>query len=83
MRQRFVTRVKRAQPSELIDVVKWDADANQEGVTLYATVGASARPIPGRDPGHRVEFFVGGSSMHAVRFWDSGRELESSVQGSR
>jgi len=42
-----------------IDVFKWDADANPEGVTLYATVGASAHPIPGRDPGHRVEFFVG------------------------
>ena len=42
-----------------IDVLKWDADANPEGVTLYATVGAGARPLPGRDPGHRVEFFAG------------------------
>jgi suppressor of fused protein SUFU len=42
-----------------IDVLKWDADTNPEGVTVYATVGASARPLPGRDPDHRVEFFVG------------------------
>ena len=42
-----------------IDVLKWDADANPEGVTLYVTVGAGARPLPGRDPCHRVEFFAG------------------------
>lgn len=41
------------------EVLKWNADANPEGVALYATVGASARPMPGRDPLHRVEFFVG------------------------
>jgi hypothetical protein len=42
-----------------IDILKWDADANPEGVTLYATVGASTRPLAGRDPDHRVELFVG------------------------
>ncbi|MFL5863686.1 MAG: suppressor of fused domain protein [Solirubrobacteraceae bacterium] len=42
-----------------IDVLKWDADTNPQGVTLYASVGASDRPLPGRDSGHRVEFFVG------------------------
>jgi Suppressor of fused protein (SUFU) len=42
-----------------IDVLKWDADANPEGVALYATVGASGWPMADRDPDHRVEFFVG------------------------
>jgi hypothetical protein len=42
-----------------IEIYKWAADANPEGVALYATVGASARPMVGRDPNHRVEFFLG------------------------
>lgn len=42
-----------------IEVLKWAADANPEGVALYATLGASARPMAGRDPNHRVEFFLG------------------------
>jgi hypothetical protein len=40
-----------------VEIFKWDADANPEGVNLYAMIGASARP--GADPNHRVEFFVG------------------------
>jgi len=42
-----------------IEVYKWAADANPEGVALYATVGASEQPMAGHDPNHRVEFFVG------------------------
>jgi hypothetical protein len=42
-----------------IEILKWDADANPEGVALYATVGASDWPLADRDPDHRVEFFVG------------------------
>jgi len=42
-----------------IEVLKWDADANAEGVALYATVGASSRTLAGHDPKHRTEFFVG------------------------
>lgn len=42
-----------------IEVYKWAADANPEGVALYATIGASAWPLAGRDPNHRVEFFLG------------------------
>jgi hypothetical protein len=42
-----------------IEVYKWAADANPEGVALYATIGASARPMVGHDPNHRVEFFLG------------------------
>jgi hypothetical protein len=42
-----------------IEVSKWAADATLEGVALYATIGASARPMAGCDPKHRVEFFVG------------------------
>jgi hypothetical protein len=42
-----------------IEIDKWAADANPEGVAIYATVGASERPMMGRDPNHRVEFFLG------------------------
>ncbi len=42
-----------------IEIFKWNADANPEGVNLYATMGASARVMADRDPDHRVEFFVG------------------------
>lgn len=35
------------------------ADANPEGVALYATLGASARPMVGRDANLRVEIFLG------------------------
>lgn len=37
--------------------MKWNADANREGVDLYATVGASAWPMAGRPASHRAEFF--------------------------
>jgi hypothetical protein len=42
-----------------VDVYKWSVETTSEGVDLYATVGASARPILGRDPLHRSEFFLG------------------------
>lgn len=42
-----------------IEVFKWAADANPEGVGLYATVCASSRPMVGGDPNHRVESFLG------------------------
>lgn len=42
-----------------IEVLKWDANANPEGVTLYATVGASNWAMFGKPEEHRVEFFVG------------------------
>ncbi len=42
-----------------VEVFKWNAEVNPEGVNLYATIGASAWPMAGRDPNHRVEFFVG------------------------
>ena len=38
---------------------KWNAEANPEGVCLYATVGASSWSAAGRNPGHRLEFFTG------------------------
>jgi hypothetical protein len=41
------------------EIYKWDAEANAEGVVLYATIGASAYPVAGRDPKHRVEYFLG------------------------
>jgi hypothetical protein len=40
-------------------VYKWSSDTNPEGVDLYATIGASDKPIPQDDPTHRVEFFLG------------------------
>lgn len=42
-----------------VDVLKWNAETTPEGVNLYATVGASARPTVGRDHLHRAEFFIG------------------------
>jgi hypothetical protein len=42
-----------------IEVYKWDAAATNEGVNLYATLGASAEDMPGAEVGHRVEYFVG------------------------
>jgi Suppressor of fused protein (SUFU) len=42
-----------------VEVYKWDAEATAEGVALYATIGASAYPMAGRDPKCRVEYFLG------------------------
>jgi hypothetical protein len=42
-----------------IDVYKWDASANPEEVTLYATLGASVFPQPGHATSHRFEFYTG------------------------
>lgn len=42
-----------------VEIFKWNADVNREGVNLYITIGASAQPLAGRDTGHRVEFFTG------------------------
>jgi hypothetical protein len=42
-----------------VEVLKWSEDANPEGVNLYVTLGASARPANERDGSHRIEFFVG------------------------
>jgi len=45
--------------SDQVEILKWGASGNGEGVDLYATLGASAVDLPGAQPGHRVEFFVG------------------------
>ena len=42
-----------------IEILKWTASANGEGVDLYATLGASAEDMPGAERGHRVEYFIG------------------------
>jgi hypothetical protein len=42
-----------------VEVLKWDARTNTEGVALYATLGASAWPLPGCPLALRREFFVG------------------------
>jgi hypothetical protein len=42
-----------------VEIIKWSADVSREGVNLYVTIGATARPLAGRDPGHRAEFFTG------------------------
>jgi hypothetical protein len=42
-----------------VAVYKWAADSNAHGVAMYATVGASDRPVPGRAEDDRVEFYVG------------------------
>jgi hypothetical protein len=43
----------------VIFVHKWAPDANPEGVALYATDGMSAEIVPGDDPEHRLELFLG------------------------
>ena len=44
----------------VISVYKWAANANPEGVALYATDGMSAEPISdGGDPNHRIELILG------------------------
>lgn len=43
-----------------IEIYKWDASTNGEGVDLYATVGASGEEVAGVEAGgHRIEYFVG------------------------
>ena len=42
-----------------VEVLTWDAEANREGVALYATVGASSLTPEGRPPEQRSEFFTG------------------------
>lgn len=42
-----------------VEVYKWNAEVNPEGVALYATIGSSAHPVAGRDIKHRVEYFLG------------------------
>jgi hypothetical protein len=42
-----------------VEIYKWNAETTAEGVALYATIGASAYPMAGRDPKHRVEYFLG------------------------
>src|SRR5438094_706882 len=48
----------------VIGVWKWSESANPEGVTLYATVGASQYPMSGLPSNHRVEFFIGLKPEH-------------------
>jgi hypothetical protein len=69
-------------------VLKWSAEVSPEGVALYATVGASGRPLPGTDPGHRIEIFTGllpeqdgiASSLAALALY-SAREREAIDHG--
>jgi hypothetical protein len=42
-----------------IEVYRWNAEANPEEVTLYATIGSSAHRMAARDTKHRVEYFLG------------------------
>jgi hypothetical protein len=42
-----------------IEIYKWDAEINPQGVCLYATVGMCEHTIAGYDSTHRLELFVG------------------------
>jgi hypothetical protein len=42
-----------------IEIYKWSAEINPQGVCLYATIGMCEHPIDGYDPTHRLELFVG------------------------
>ncbi len=44
--------------AQAIEVDKWDSRI-PDGITVYATIGASASPLSGRDASHRQEFFTG------------------------
>ena len=41
------------------EVLKWAEDSTTEGVTLYATIGASRFPMDPSEPHHRFEVFTG------------------------
>jgi hypothetical protein len=61
-RQRWGEPTRRAafRKGDLVaEVEKWSADANPDGVTLYATLGASRHGQSGGDPNHRCEFLLG------------------------
>jgi hypothetical protein len=53
----------------MVEIYKWNAATNGEGVDLYATLGASAEDMPGPMSGHRVEYFV--------RLWPGSDEIAS------
>jgi hypothetical protein len=42
-----------------VHIYKWNADINQEGVFLYATLGTSAYPVPGYESAHRLDLVAG------------------------
>ena len=42
-----------------IQVLKWGANRTEEGVNLYATLGASSWPMPAWPAGHLVEYILG------------------------
>lgn len=44
---------------QTVEILKWDANVNPEGVALYATIGASFGSADDDTPSHRVEFIVG------------------------
>jgi hypothetical protein len=72
-----------------VEIQKWTADANPEGVALYATLGSSRFPVPGWDPSHRLEFILGllperdevASSLAALALY-SQREGEALDHGN-
>jgi hypothetical protein len=42
-----------------VEVFKWDAALTSQGVDLPAALHTSAEDMPGAEPKHRVEYFVG------------------------
>lgn len=42
-----------------VEIYKWDAEANPQGVCIYATAGMSDHVLEGYDPAHRLELFMG------------------------
>jgi hypothetical protein len=58
---RVAEHIFKGQTSEkqAFEILKWDADRTAEGVALYATIGASAYPLPGSPISHRFELFLG------------------------
>jgi hypothetical protein len=54
-----VRRARFETPEHAIDVQKWGPDQSDEGVAIYATVGASLYPPDPARPTHRAEFITG------------------------
>jgi Suppressor of fused protein (SUFU) len=42
-----------------VEIFKWGPSEATQEVALYASIGVSTNPMPGHDPSHRLEFFLG------------------------
>jgi hypothetical protein len=70
--------------SHKIEIFKWDPSETTQDVALYASIGAGKDPMPGHDPSHRAEFFLGFlPEMDDVASPLAMVALEGALRGSR